>query len=87
MLMDEATSALDNITQNGVQDNIAHISGNRTILVIAHRMSTIVNCDRILFMNDGKIAASGTHEQLLENCEEYRALYESDRKRAADIEE
>ena len=87
LLMDEATSALDNITQSTVQDNIARINGNRTVLVIAHRMSTIVNCDRILFMDDGKIVASGTHEELMKNCEEYRALYESDRRREVGIEE
>ena len=87
LLMDEATSALDNITQCAVQDNIKHLSDNRTVLVIAHRMSTIVNCDRILFMNEGRIAASGTHEQLMKTCEEYRKLYESDQKRDSDIEE
>ena len=87
LLMDEATSALDNITQEVLQRNITRLSGTRTILVIAHRMSTIVNCDRILFMNDGKIAASGTHEQLLKTCEEYRKLYENDSKRNYDIAE
>lgn len=87
LLMDEATSALDSITQNAVQQNIARLSGTRTIVVVAHRMSTIVNCSRILFMDEGRIAASGTHEQLLKECAEYRALYESDRKHEKDMVE
>ena len=85
LLMDEATSALDNITQTAIQQNITNLSGTRTIFVIAHRMSTIVNCDRILFMDDGQIIASGTHEELLKNCEGYRLLYESDGKPKNDL--
>lgn len=85
LLMDEATSALDNITQTAIQQNITSLSGTRTILVIAHRMSTIVNCDRILFMDDGQIVASGTHEELLKSCEGYRLLYENDGKPKNDL--
>ena len=85
LLMDEATSALDNITQTAIQQNITSLSGTHTIIVIAHRMSTIVNCDRILFMDDGQIIASGTHEELLKSCEGYRLLYESDGKPKNDL--
>ena len=85
LLMDEATSALDSITQEAVQQNVTRLCGTRTILVVAHRMSTIVNCSRILFMDGGKIVASGTHEQLLRECPAYRELYESDRKHELDM--
>ncbi len=85
LLLDEATSALDNITQTSIQQNITNLSGTRTIVVIAHRMSTIVNCDRILFMDDGKIVAAGTHEELLQSCPAYRLLYENDGKPKNDL--
>ena len=49
-----------------------------TILIIAHRLSTIINADRILYIEDGKIAAEGTHEKLLKNCKNYKKLYESE---------
>ena len=49
-----------------------------TILIIAHRLSTVINSDRILFLDDGKIIAEGTHKELLNNCEEYKKLYEKE---------
>ena len=43
--------------------------------MIAHRLSTVINCEQLFYLEDGKVLASGTHEQLLETCEEYRRLY------------
>ena len=78
ILFDEATSALDNETQDKIQKAIENMKNKYTILIIAHRLSTIINADRILYIEDGKIAAEGTHEKLLKNCKNYKKLYESE---------
>ncbi|MBO5143095.1 MAG: ABC transporter ATP-binding protein [Clostridia bacterium] len=78
ILLDEATSALDNETQYQIQKAIENLQKEYTILIVAHRLSTIINSDRILFLNDGKIEMEGTHEELMENSENYRILYEKE---------
>ena len=78
ILFDEATSALDNETQTKIQEAIENMKGEYTILIIAHRLSTIKNADRILFIEDGTIKAEGTHTYLLNNCLDYKKLYESE---------
>jgi ABC-type multidrug transport system fused ATPase/permease subunit len=78
ILFDEATSALDNETQESIQKAINNLQSEYTILIIAHRLSTVINSDRILFLNDGKIVASGSHEELLKICPEYKKLYEAE---------
>ena len=78
ILFDEATSALDNETQEKIQQAIENLQKNYTILIIAHRLSTVINSDRILFLDDGKIIAEGTHKDLLKTCEEYKNLYEKE---------
>lgn len=80
ILFDEATSALDNFTQGRIQEAINNLKENYTIMIIAHRFSTILNCDEIFFIDKGKIIASGTHEQLLKKCKEYKKLYEAEIK-------
>ena len=75
ILFDEATSALDNVTQAKIQKAIEKIGENRTIVLIAHRLSTVIHADRILYMEDGRILAEGSHEKLLKSCEPYRLLY------------
>ena len=57
---------------------IDNLKKDYTILIIAHRLSTIVNADRILLLNNGKIECEGSHEELLQNSEEYRHLYEAE---------
>ena len=64
LLLDEATSALDTKSEALVQNALERLSKNRTTLVIAHRMSTIIAADQILVMDKGKIIESGTHEEL-----------------------
>ena len=54
------------------------MKGTYTILIIAHRLSTIINSDRILFLSDGKVMAEGTHDELLNNCQDYRDLYDAE---------
>ena len=78
ILFDEATSALDNVTQAKIQRAIEQIGEDRTIVLIAHRLSTVIHADRILYMEDGKILAEGTHEELLKSCEPYRLLYQEE---------
>ena len=75
IMLDEATSALDNTTQSEVTRAIEKTRGGRTVIIIAHRLSTVMNCERLFFISDGRVLASGTHQELLAGCEEYRKLY------------
>ncbi len=74
LVMDEATSALDNITEKFVIDAIEQLRGDRTIIMIAHRLTTVKNCDTIYLMNEGKIIESGTYDELLEHSDEFRRM-------------
>ena len=78
ILFDEATSALDNETQGQIQQAIQNMKGEYTILIIAHRLSTVIDSDKIFVVDEGKIIASGTHKELLKTCEFYKNLYEKD---------
>lgn len=74
IMLDEATSALDNETQTAIRDAIRNMHGGRTVIVVAHRLSTVVNCEQLFFIEDGKVLASGTHDELLKTCEPYRKM-------------
>jgi len=65
MVFDEATSSLDSVTEKAIQAALADISANRTTLVIAHRLSTVVDADEILVMDAGQIVERGNHDALL----------------------
>ena len=78
ILFDEATSALDNETQSKIQEAIDNLKGKYTILIVAHRLSTVIDSDKIFVVDDGKIIASGTHSELLESCSLYKKLYSKD---------
>lgn len=78
ILFDEATSALDNETQSKIQEAINNLKGEYTILIVAHRLSTIIDSDRIFVIEDGKIVDSGPHKELLNTSEIYRNLYNKD---------
>lgn len=75
LLFDEATSALDNITQVQVQKAIYGLDRDKTILIIAHRLSTVVHCDKIIVIDEGKIVDIGTHSELLDRCGKYQELF------------
>ncbi|HUU89955.1 MAG TPA: ABC transporter ATP-binding protein [Phycisphaerae bacterium] len=74
LILDEATSALDEETQALVQDTLREFIKGRTTLLIAHRLSTLSICDRIVVMEGGRIIDAGTHEELLARCALYRRL-------------
>lgn len=76
ILFDEATSALDNKSQEYIKKSIDNLVKDHTIVIVAHRLSTIIDADIIHVVDDGKIIASGTHEQLLKKCKKYKELYE-----------
>ena len=65
LVFDEATAALDNQTEREVTEAIATLHGTRTLIVIAHRLSTVKGCDRLIFLESGRIAAAGTYQELL----------------------
>ena len=75
ILFDEATSALDNVTQNELQKSINNISDDYTIIIVAHRLSTIKDCNKIYVMEKGEIVGAGTHKELLKNNKQYKKLY------------
>jgi ATP-binding cassette subfamily B protein len=75
MLFDEATSALDTHTEREIQESLRDVSRNRTTLVIAHRLSTVVDCDEIIVLDDGRIIERGRHEELLSREGAYAAMW------------
>jgi ATP-binding cassette subfamily B protein len=75
LIFDEATSALDNESEKVVQDSLEKLAKNRTTFVIAHRLTTIQNAERILVLTEDGIAESGTHEELLQKGGIYESLY------------
>ncbi|MFT4824831.1 MAG: subfamily B ATP-binding cassette protein HlyB/CyaB [Halioglobus sp.] len=75
LILDEATSALDYESERIVQENMGAISKNRTVFIIAHRLSTVRHCDKIVVLDKGRIIESGTHDDLLEASGYYAKLY------------
>jgi len=80
ILLDEATSSLDTESEEIVQNAINNLTKNKTTLVIAHRLSTIHNADKIFVIKHGEIINSGNHDFLINNCEEYKSLYQKQLK-------
>lgn len=76
VLLDEVTSALDIQNENLIQKAVSHITRNKTVIVIAHKLNTIKDCDNILVFDKGKIVEQGTHEELLKRNGYYKKLYD-----------
>ena len=75
LILDEATSALDTVTEERIQESFDRLSEGRTSLIIAHRLTTIKNADRIVVIEDGTVMEEGTHEELIEKGGIYADLY------------
>jgi ATP-binding cassette subfamily C protein len=76
MVFDEATSSLDNTTERAFSDNLMRIRGNRAVVIIAHRLSTLRDCDRIIMLDKGTVIDSGTFDELNLRCAPFRRLVE-----------
>lgn len=74
LVMDEATSALDNLTEKEITKAIEALKGDRTVVMIAHRLTTVENCDKLYLMKDGRISDSGTYSELVGNNAEFRRM-------------
>ena len=77
LILDEATSALDNLTEQAVMEAVHNLANRKTIVLIAHRLTTVRNCDRIFLLEQGNLVASGTYEDLVASSERFRALAEA----------
>jgi subfamily B ATP-binding cassette protein MsbA len=74
LIFDEATSALDNISEQMVQEAIQNLSENHTIVLIAHRLSTVKDADKIIVLNEGRIVEAGLHDELIKAGGSYYKL-------------
>ena len=74
LVMDEATSALDGITESAVMEAIENLTGKKTIIIIAHRLTTLIKADVIYMLKKGKVKASGTYNELMENNEHFQKM-------------
>ena len=86
LILDEATSSLDSISEELIQSAFEKIMVGRTSIVIAHRLSTIMAADKIMVLSNGEIINSGSHDALLEECCEYKTLYETQFRRVINYE-
>jgi ATP-binding cassette subfamily B protein len=78
LLLDEATSALDNENEQSINRAIIDLAKDKTVVIVAHRLSTIMNCNKIIFLKNGEIVEAGTHEELLAINGNYRRMYEAE---------
>lgn len=78
LLLDEATSALDNQNEKIIAQTITDLAQNKTTITIAHRLSSVINADRIIFIKNGQIAESGSHQELMKQNGLYKKMYEAE---------
>ena len=78
ILLDESTSSLDNENQEKIKSTIKTLSKDHTIVIVAHRLTTVIDSDKIIVLDDHKIVDTGKHSALLKNCDIYKNLYKSE---------
>ena len=76
LLLDEATSNLDSESEHKIQESIKNVSNDRTTIIVAHRLSTVLKADKIIFIDNGEITGMGTHEELLSRHSKYKNMIE-----------
>lgn len=74
LVMDEATSALDNRTERQFVDALEHLRGDHTVIIIAHRLTTVQHCDNLFMLTDGRLIASGSYDELMATNEDFRLM-------------
>ena len=87
LMLDEATASLDAGSEKAVQEALGTLMAGRTTLIIAHRLSTVVGADRILFLDSGRLTGSGRHEELIESHALYRSFAEQQLRWKATLED
>jgi len=75
VIFDEATSAIDYISEQKINESIVNMAKERTVIVVAHRLSSVIKAEKIVVMKNGKVQSFGTHHELMEQCNEYRELF------------
>ncbi len=86
MILDDSTSAVDTATDARIRQGLKELDKDMTTIIIAQRISSVENCDKIVVLDDGKINAVGTHKQLLKSCSIYQEVYHSQQKATAEQE-
>ena len=76
ILLDEATSSLDSETEKKIQDALSYLTKGKTTLVIAHRLSTVLNSHKIYVIDKGEVVAQGNHDELIKNSSIYKNFYD-----------
>ncbi len=79
LILDDAVSAVDIRTEKAILENLRHMRAGKTTILIAHRISTVEGMDKIIFLDEGRVLAVGTHRELLETCPAYRTMVELQR--------
>jgi len=74
LILDEATSALDNLTEHAVMDAVHNLGKKKTIILIAHRLTTVRECDQIFYLEQGQIVSVGTYDELLASNPKFRLM-------------
>ena len=75
LILDEATSSLDNQTEQTILRSLNSVKENRTIIIIAHKLSNVIDSDKIFVMDDGTIVAKGTHKELMDHSPTYKKMF------------
>ena len=85
VLLDEATSALDTQTERNIQSALNRVCANRTTIIVAHRLSTIIHADHILVLKDGEIVECGSHDELISSEGVYNSMWQAQLSNNQDV--